>query len=74
MIYILKQRKFDPNGMGEVVEIVVRAASELHARVVASKSHGLEGPWCWLNESITSCEAIEPNGPPAVFCIDSLGY
>ena len=49
---------------------VVRASSEVYARQLAAEQAGDEGKDVWLDPAKTRCQAIDPNGPPEVFCRD----
>ncbi len=70
MLFLLKPvRDWEP-WYDKAFCFVVRAASEEHARLVASDQAGDEGKEVWLDASKTSCKAIDPNGPPEVLCRD----
>jgi hypothetical protein len=50
-----------------VLELVVRAASEKHARELAfNQAEHEQGREDWLDSSGSTCEALEANGPPEV--------
>jgi hypothetical protein len=72
MIYLLSHANEINATWEEVHHIVVRASSELHARQLASTNCGEEGPAFWLDSVASTCEAIDPNGPPQVICTDYL--
>lgn len=44
---------------------VIVAANEKEARAAAEDRHEEEEDW-WLDEKITSCEPIHPDGPPEI--------
>lgn len=57
-----------------VAEIIVRAADAAAARVVASQSAGDEGADLWLDESRSTCSAIDMDGPDVVIAVESKGF
>jgi len=51
----------------EVVEFVLLAEDEDHARLLASEAgHGDEGAACWLSESTSTCEKLTRKGPARI--------
>ena len=70
MLYLLEPiREHDP-WYDKVVSLVVRATNKEHARTLASKACGDEGPAFWLSPALSRCEPIDANGEPAVLCRD----
>jgi hypothetical protein len=72
MIYLLSRASGNRATWEEVRHIAIRASSELHARQLASSNCGEEGPAIWLDSITSTCEAIDPNGPPQVICTDYI--
>jgi hypothetical protein len=50
----------------EVVEFVILADDEEHARLLASEQRADEGSACWLSESTSTCEKLSRKGQARV--------
>lgn len=46
----------------KVFGMVVIAATEENARLVAASNHGDEGPYVWLDDKVTRCLEMSPEG------------
>lgn len=49
---------------------VIRAVSEAHARVLASRTNGGEGPETWTDPLRSTCEVLRADGEPGVVLSD----
>ncbi len=53
-----------------VHSFVIRAENEMHAREIASRNRGDEGPVAWLNPEFSTCNEILPTGKASVIASD----
>lgn len=76
-VYLLKPhdaaRRLWPD-LDSVLEVVVVAADESQARLLAVEAAQDEGPAVWTDPGLTSCEQIRPDGPPRVVVAHSQGF
>jgi len=71
MIYMLKRIDQGDSWSAGTWELVVRASSATHARQIAAESDKDNYPFVdWLDDTETTVEAVDPNGPPAVLCAE----
>lgn len=68
----VRQCPIEWDGYDVCFEMVVRARSASHARNIASKNCGSEGPAVWQNPDKTNCVALSSNGKSGVIVRDVL--
>lgn len=62
-VYYLYDPEYDESDIGSTHTLVVRAASEKAARVLAART---ERRKYWLNSALTLCEELSAKGPEEV--------
>jgi hypothetical protein len=73
MLFLLKNICEDScNSFDYNRAMIIRASSEKHAREIASRESLGDDSVTWLDSVYSTCEAIDPNGPPEVIYIDTL--